>query len=93
MIIPEFLIVFFTFFRVFTAFLYILVEHSVEEMSFYFERNNMILKRLDFGFFSLLVGISITLFKRFAKWAENAESGGYLRGVVLWKIEDGWLSL
>ena len=73
---------FFTFFRVFTAFLYILVEHSVEEMSFYFERNNMILKRLDFGFFSLLVGISITLFERFAKWAENAESGGYLRGVV-----------
>lgn len=42
----------------------------------------MILKRLDFGFFSLLVGISITLFERFAKWAENAESGGYLRGVV-----------
>lgn len=53
----------------------------------------MILKRLDFCFFSLLVGISITLFERFAKWAENAESGGYLIGVVLWKIEDGWLSL
>lgn len=42
----------------------------------------MILKRLDFGFFSLLVDISITLFEKFAKWAENAESGGYLRGVV-----------
>lgn len=82
MIMIDFLFFFLPFFRVFTAFLYILVEHSVEEMSFYFERNNMILKRLDFGFFSLLVGISIALFKRFAKWAKNAESGGYLRGVV-----------
>lgn len=36
-----------------------------------------------FRFFSLLVGVSITLFERFAKWAKNAESGGYLRGVVL----------
>lgn len=53
----------------------------------------MILKRLDFCFFSLLVGISINLFERFDKWAENAELCGYLIGVVLWKIEDGWLSL
>ena len=52
-------------------------------MFFYFKKNIAISKRLDFCFFSLLVGISITLFERFSKWAENAESGGYLRGVVL----------
>ena len=52
-------------------------------MSCYYEKNITILKRFDFCFFSLLVGVSITLFERFAKWAKNAESGGYLRGVVL----------
>ena len=51
-------------------------------MFFYFKKNIVISKRFDFCFFSLLVGISIALFKRFAKWAKNAESGGYLRGVV-----------
>ena len=74
---------FFYLFRVFTAFLYILVEHPIVEMSFYFERNITISKRLDFGFFSILVGISITLLGRCPKRAKNAESGGYLRGVVL----------
>ena len=64
-------------------FLYILVEHPIVEMSCYYEKNITILKRFDFCFFSLLVGVSITLFERFAKWAKNAESGGYLRGVVL----------
>lgn len=82
MIMIDFLF-FFTFFRVFTAFLYILVEHPIVELSFYCERNITISKRLDFCFFSLLVGISIALFERFAKWAKNAELGGYLRGVVL----------
>ena len=83
MIMIDFLFFFLPFFRVFTAFLYILIEHPIVEITFYFERNIMILKRLDFGFFSILVGISITLFERFAIWADNAESGGYLRGVVL----------
>lgn len=78
----DFPIVFFTFFRVFTAFLYILVEHPVIEMSFYFERNIMILKRLDFCLFSLLVGIYINSFERFDKLAEIAELCGYLRGGV-----------
>ena len=83
MIMIDFLFFFLPFFRVFTAFLYILVEHPIIEMFFYFKKNIVISKRFDFCFFSLLVGISIALFKRFAKWAKNAESGGYLRGVVL----------
>ena len=44
--------------------------------------NYLELKRLEFGFFSLLVSISITLFVRCPKWAKNAELGGYLSVVI-----------